>query len=405
MFPLTNAVGTTVGFSGRVLNPDEKEAKYINTPETTLYHKSELLFGYSYVRQLIRNEETVYVVEGEFDAMSSYQAGIKNVVAIKGSALTEQHATILARTAKRIILALDADSAGIEATKRAIQVVKDKDVFLRVLVVEGGKDPDAIVKEDPAKWREMVQQTTPAYQFLLEQSVKNLDVNDPEQKMQAVRQIVTILSEITHAVELEHYTDVAAEMLHVSRTALDQEILAFQKKATFHVKTEKEPVQELKKQSPQDQRLLYLLSLLLTSETAENVCEKAQMLESIEPYIDQKYQLILKHIKKWCSAVQEKSTYTPADIVRALPEELHQTLSDALLFPQSDTAISAKEWEKTLYSITKEFVQQRMKDLGAEIGELEKIDAPTSQQQQRMSELNEQSASLLDQLRSLPSNV
>ncbi|MEK7458270.1 MAG: DNA primase, partial [Patescibacteria group bacterium] len=122
MFPLTDTLGKVVGFSGRVLDPKAKEAKYINSPETQLYHKSELLFGYSILKPIIKKEEEVFVVEGELDALSSYQAGVKNVVAIKGSALSDQQMRLLSRTAKRVVLALDADNAGVEATIRAIEV-------------------------------------------------------------------------------------------------------------------------------------------------------------------------------------------------------------------------------------------------------------------------------------------
>ena len=143
MFPLTDTLGKVVGFSGRVLDPKEKEAKYINSPETQLYHKSELLFGYSILKPIIKKEEEVFVVEGELDALSSYQAGVKNVVAIKGSALSDQQMRLLSRTAKRVVLALDAN-AGVEATIRAIEVAKPFELSLRVLPIEGGKDPDEI---------------------------------------------------------------------------------------------------------------------------------------------------------------------------------------------------------------------------------------------------------------------
>ena len=159
MFPLTNSRGQVVGFSGRVLNAEEKTAKYINSPETVLYHKSELLFGFSQLHRFIKEKEEVLITEGELDVLSSYQAHVKNVVAIKGSAISENQVKQLSRIVKRIVFALDSDHAGIAATKRAIQIASDSDVTLRVLLLQGGKDPDDIAKHTPETWREMVKKS------------------------------------------------------------------------------------------------------------------------------------------------------------------------------------------------------------------------------------------------------
>jgi DNA primase len=136
MFPLTDVRGRVVGFSGRVLKADEKEAKYINTPETQLYHKSQLLFGFSQLYQEIRKANEVVIVEGEFDVISSAQVHVNNVVGVKGSALTEEQVRLLSRTVAKIILSFDRDSAGIKATKRAIEVARPFGVDLRVIDFE-----------------------------------------------------------------------------------------------------------------------------------------------------------------------------------------------------------------------------------------------------------------------------
>lgn len=142
MFPLKDAKGNVVGFSGRLLDPDKKEAKYVNTPETEIYHKRENLFGIHLVKDDIRKSENVYVVEGEFDMITPFQHGISNIVAIKGAAFTDEQLGILKRYTKRITLALDMDEAGVEAMKRGIRSAEKQDFEIYVAQFTHGKDPD-----------------------------------------------------------------------------------------------------------------------------------------------------------------------------------------------------------------------------------------------------------------------
>ncbi|MFH2019003.1 MAG: DNA primase [bacterium] len=122
MFPLRDHRGIVVGFSGRTLSSDVKEAKYINSPETLLYSKSKMLYGLWENREYIRKEDRVLLVEGELDTIPSWQAGEKAVVAIKGSAFTQEQARLIVRYTKNILMALDADAAGQEAIKRAVNI-------------------------------------------------------------------------------------------------------------------------------------------------------------------------------------------------------------------------------------------------------------------------------------------
>ncbi len=222
MFPLLSHRGQVVGFSGRLLVSDAKEAKYINTPETALYHKSELLFGYTQAASLIRKSNEVLICEGEFDVLSSMQAHVGNVVAIKGSALTAAHVKFLSHTVSKIILALDADAAGITATKRAIAVVRESgaDVLLRVVPLTGGKDPDDIAKNDPNGWRAMVASSVSVYEYLISVAFAKQDSSTGEGKRLITSELAPILSGIDHAVERAHYVSFVAQKLGCSEDAL-----------------------------------------------------------------------------------------------------------------------------------------------------------------------------------------
>ena len=121
MFPLKDVKENIVGFSGRSLNPDEKTAKYVNTPETFIYHKRETLFGIHIAKEAVKKEKCIILVEGEFDMITPYQYGIEHIVAIKGSAVTREQLMLIKRYTNRVYLALDADAAGEEAIKRGIE--------------------------------------------------------------------------------------------------------------------------------------------------------------------------------------------------------------------------------------------------------------------------------------------
>ena len=160
MFPFKNHRGQVVGFSGRLMVADPNEGKYINTPETLVYHKGKTLYGLSELGQEIKKAGTLVVVEGEFDLLSSVQAKVNNVAAIKGSAFTVDQAKLVSRFVKKVVLALDSDRAGVNATKKAIQVLRPVGVEVEVILLEDGRDPDDLARTDPKAWRAKVAAST-----------------------------------------------------------------------------------------------------------------------------------------------------------------------------------------------------------------------------------------------------
>jgi DNA primase len=227
MFPLTNHRGQVVGFSGRSLDPQAKEAKYINSPETQLYHKSEMLYGYSELYQEIRKKKEVVVVEGEFDAISSAQAHVNNVVAIKGSALTSQHLQLLQRAAERVLFSLDMDSAGVAATKRAIQMAREVNIDMRVVVLASGKDPDELARTAPKEWRETVKSSISAYEYLIRAAITQHDIKTAEGKRAVIDELAPIIGNIAHAVEQDVYIKRLASALEVREELVRMDIQKF----------------------------------------------------------------------------------------------------------------------------------------------------------------------------------
>ena len=142
MFALKDHRGNVVGFSGRVLDPEAQEAKYINTSETPVYTKGKVLYALDVTREAIQKANEAVLMEGELDVISSFQSGIGNVVAIKGSAVTEDHARLLRRFCERLIFALDSDIAGDAAARRGIEIAEKVGFDMRVATMPAGKDPD-----------------------------------------------------------------------------------------------------------------------------------------------------------------------------------------------------------------------------------------------------------------------
>ncbi len=313
MFPLTNHRGVVVGFSGRSLNPEEKTAKYINSPETSVYHKSDLLFGYSQLHRFIREKEEVILVEGEFDLLSSFQAHVNNICAIKGSALTQEQLKLLSRNVKRIVLALDNDKAGQEATKRAIALARDYDISLRVLLLSGGKDPDDIARENPKAWREMVKQSITVFDFLIEQSFATHNKNEGDGKREITNELGPLIMGITNGVEQAHYVQKVAKALGVTEDVL---FAQWRRKNLPAKPTEEREEKEIKPKKRTEILEEYLFSLLFHLEGKEFEVNLAKARELITS----------PSLAKILSCVSHPQNFSLTQFTASLPEELKAML-------------------------------------------------------------------------------
>lgn len=225
MFPLKNHRGQIVGFSGRVLTPTDQEGKYINTPETVVYHKGKMLYGLCELKEQIKKKQELLIVEGEFDLLSSVQAGVDNVVAIKGSALTVDHANLIARFAQKVILALDCDPAGIKATKKAILTLREVGVDLRVAIVDQGQDPDEYARAKPSAWREKVKGAVSVYDFFLTTILAANDSSCLEGQKEILRQAAGFFPLIDNRLEYEYYLKKLATALNQDLEIVRQDLL------------------------------------------------------------------------------------------------------------------------------------------------------------------------------------
>jgi DNA primase len=236
MIPLADASGQIVGFTARLLSPVDDAPKYINTPQTVVYDKSRQVFGLHLAKEAIRKTGFVVVVEGNMDVIASWQAGVSNVVASAGTAMTEQHLKALKRFTNDIRLSFDADSAGIAATERVIPLAQKAEVSLKIITIKDAKDPDELIRKDIHFWRQAIQQADYAPDWLMERYRGEVDLKTAAGKRMFTDALLTTIRQLRDPIEQEHYLKKIAELTDTSLAAVQSKF-----------KIQDQPAQNLKK--------------------------------------------------------------------------------------------------------------------------------------------------------------
>jgi DNA primase len=223
MFPLFDQNGKVVAFSGRILSKDSDAPKYVNSPETELYKKSELLFGYDKAKHSIRSLNFSLIVEGQFDVVMAHQAGYGNTVAVSGTALTLHHVQLLERLSDRVVLALDADKAGIAAMKRAADLMLRRGIDVKVAEMPLGKDPADIIRSDAAEFKHIVGKSVHVIEFLLHVLTRE-ETDERTLKRRARTEILPFLLLLPDRIDQEHFISVVAAAIHSTTEAVRFEV-------------------------------------------------------------------------------------------------------------------------------------------------------------------------------------
>ena len=191
IFPIFSPNGRVVAFAGRVLDPNEKGGKYINSPESLIYIKGRTLYGLSLAKDEIRRIDKVILVEGYMDLISLYQSGIRNVVAVSGTALTDEQAQLLSRYTKNVVLLFDADTAGIKASMRSIEILLKKDMEVKIVSLPSGEDPDSYVnKFGKESFEELVKKAENFLEYQTHYFESQGKFDDPASATEAIRELV-----------------------------------------------------------------------------------------------------------------------------------------------------------------------------------------------------------------------
>jgi DNA primase len=222
VFPISDERGQVLGFGGRAIG--EAVPKYLNTPETGIYHKSTALFGLDQARQALRERRVAVVVEGYFDVLAAHAAGVANVVASSGTALTREQVRIIARHADDVVLCFDGDAAGRRAAARAVEPCAAERLSGRIAVMPSEyKDPDEMVRRDPAAFAALIAAAAPEWQVLVEWAIGGAGTETGERRAAAER-VVTVLAGIPEAATRDLYVQEAARRLELSASALAADV-------------------------------------------------------------------------------------------------------------------------------------------------------------------------------------
>lgn len=231
LFPIHSMSGRVLGFGGRILTNDKKAAKYLNSPESEIYHKSKVLYGIYFAKQAIAKEDNCYLVEGYTDVIQFYQKGVQNVVASSGTALTPEQIRLVNRLTKNITVLFDGDAAGLRASLRGIDLILEQGMNVKVCTFPEGEDPDSFAKnntyEDLVLYLE--ENAKDFIQFKTSLLAKEA-ANDPIKRADTVRDIVNSISKIPDRIKKEIYIQECAKMMQISEEVLYNTLAQIDKK-------------------------------------------------------------------------------------------------------------------------------------------------------------------------------
>lgn len=360
-FPVTDAGGKVVGFGGRIFESESKskekeakEAKYINTPNTLVYDKSRVLYGFDKAKHEIRTRGQVVVVEGYMDCLMSHQAGVKNTIAVSGTALTQDQLKILRRLAEKLISSFDTDAAGESATRRSLMLASEFGFECRVAQISSGKDPADAVRDNPAAWRSAVEGAVSVIDFFFSKALERFSASTPDGKKNIAGFVLPWIARLENEIERTHWIQELSKKIGVGEEIVSREL----KKLAVENKGEISEIGE-KNNLPTRKELLEerFLALLPTVATVP------QNFHTFSPHLafsSSMHDNIFRALTGDTGADQQVIANN-LEILKFKGEVLLQSLPD----PLQEFLLCKRELEK-------ECVREKLLKLGDEISKLEK---------------------------------
>lgn len=359
MFPLKDSRNNVLGFSGRILEGSEKEAKYVNTPETPIYHKRECLFGINLALEEIKKQKNVFIVEGELDMITPYQHGYSNFVAIKGTALTIEQLKLLKRYTDKLTLMMDADAAGIESIKRGIDEAEKFDFEIRVAVIDFAKDPDEAIKKDPDRFKKLIAKPIPIYDFLIDVAQKKYPEESAFSKKKMGEEVIPMIEKISNPIVRTFYVKKLADILEVSESTVEN--LVFQLKR----KKKQQSLNKIKYNKPvEDSRELtinkYVLSVIFQSDDPNAIYHNVFEILKPEYFLQPSYEKISKI---FFEEIEKNNKLNINDFGKNLPDELRPIFDEIFLFASTDHNLSNENLDRLIYEIKRYYFKREIKKI------------------------------------------
>jgi DNA primase len=368
MFTLKDHRGNVVGFSGRIFDTDAKEAKYINTSETPVYTKGKVLYALDVTKDAIQKANEAILMEGELDVISSFQAGISNVVAIKGSAVTEDHARLLRRFTERLIFALDSDMAGQEAARRGIDVAEKTGFDMRVVTMPSGKDPDEAARESAGLFKKAIKEAKPIYDYLLSSAMHRYDGKTSFGKKKIAEEYLPVIARIENSIVQGHYIRELATSLDVSDDTIQEGLVKLRASGGRKVpETKSDNLPGQATLTRLEKMEMYMLSLLLQGQTVHLIGK----LNAEIPTEDISYMPVRRIIEQISTFLREKRQFDVKDFAGSLPSELTPVFDEAFMWDISafleDDVRFAREWEKALHGVKQLRLHRAIEEIGQKL--------------------------------------
>ena len=328
-----------------------------------MYVKSNVLYGLDVTRGAIQKENEAIVMEGELDVISSFQAGIGNAVAIKGSALTEGHVHLLRRYCERLVFALDSDMAGDAASRRGIEIAERAGFDMRVATIPGGKDPDEAARANPVALKKALKDAPPMYDYFLASAAGRFDRTSAFGKKKISEELLPLIAKIDNAIVQGHYVRKLADLLGVGEETVTESLGQVTRAMRQGVVMGEQSI-PAKAGTRREQKLeSYLLALLLQGKTADLYEDLA---ESVTPadFAELAVRRILEELGTYLSG---NTVFLVKDFVDALPRELHPAFDEAFLWDLTDIAEDeehySREWHESVREFRRLLLKRKIQEL------------------------------------------
>ncbi|MFA5052078.1 MAG: DNA primase [Patescibacteria group bacterium] len=363
MFPVRDPHGTIIGFGGRWLGPDRPEAaKYVNSPQTLIYDKSHILYGFDQAKQAIKQEKLAVVVEGYMDCIASHQAGVENVVASSGTALTLEQVKLIKRMTVNVAFAFDQDIAGDTASRRGIEVAWQEEMNTKVIRIVGAKDPDDLIKMGPELWRQAIQGAQSVMDYYFASVLGSMDVKKVENKKTAAKTLLGVIAKLSDKIEQTHYLQKLSVALSVPEDVLRDTL-------------QKVKIRAVPEATP-DQSAVHIRDRYTAiGETVVGIVLRypsllPQLIDQLPPehIVDVKLQNLYKSLVVFYT---EKQTFDFDAFLKSLPGDDKKSLTYAEIlslrtadeYPDADPEALEKEVRKGVKELKKRHIQGELKKI------------------------------------------
>ncbi len=378
LFPIQSMSGRVLGFGGRILTANKNAAKYLNSPESDIYHKSKVLYGIYHAKQSIAKEDNCFLVEGYTDVIQLHQSGIKNVVSSSGTALTAEQIRLINRLTKHITVLFDGDAAGIRASLRGIDLILEQGMNVKVCTFPDGEDPDSFAKQNTFEELTLYLQEN-AKDFIAYKAALLMEeaLNDPVKKADLIRDMVTSISKIPDRIQKEVYVQECARIMDISEDVLFSTLAQIGRKElkdanktyrtqqkAFEIIKHKQVVKKVNIQFELERRIIETLllygnktevfeDLVLTENddgelTLEPVVHKAKVFEKI--YLDlqeDEMEFTNEHFKALyyiiIDTLNQNPDFSLGNFVNSVNPEIAGNITDILM---NDERYNLHDWER-----------------------------------------------------------